>query len=76
MPIVVLKQLLDKSIEVYGPAEVVAHALYEMTFFGYCSKRGTGLYISEIDSRNAISSAVKFLRYVIRFIKDKNREKN
>ena len=37
---------------------------------------GTGLYISEIDSRNAISSAVKFLRYVIRFIKDKNREKN
>jgi hypothetical protein len=37
---------------------------------------GTGLYISEVDSRNAISSAVKFLRYVIRFIKDKNREKN
>ena len=37
---------------------------------------GTGLYISEIDSRNAISSAVKFLRYVIRFIKDKNRKKN
>ena len=30
--------VLDKSIEVYGPAEVVAHALYEMTFFGYCSK--------------------------------------
>ena len=37
---------------------------------------GIGLYISEVDSRNAISSAVKFLRYVIRFIKDKNREKN
>lgn len=30
--------VLDKSIEVYGAADVVAHALYEMTFFGYCSK--------------------------------------
>ena len=37
---------------------------------------GTGLYISGIDSRNAISSAVKFLKCVIRFIKDKNGEKN
>ncbi len=33
---------------------------------------GTGLYISEVDSRNAISSAVKFLRCVIRFIKVNN----
>lgn len=33
---------------------------------------GTGLYISEVDSRNAISSAVKFLRHIIRFIKNKN----
>lgn len=33
---------------------------------------GTGLYISEIDSRNAIASAVKFLRHIIRFIKNKN----
>ncbi|MCL6088171.1 MAG: hypothetical protein M1475_07135 [Actinobacteria bacterium] len=30
--------VLDKSVEVYGAADVVAHALYEMTFFGYCSK--------------------------------------
>ena len=30
--------VLDKSIEVYGPADVLAHALYEMTFFGYSSK--------------------------------------
>ena len=30
--------VLDKSIEVYGAADVVAHALYEMTFFGYSSK--------------------------------------
>ena len=30
--------ILDKSIEVYGAADVVAHALYEITFFGYCSK--------------------------------------
>jgi hypothetical protein len=30
--------VLDKSIEVYGAADVVAHALYEITFFGYCSK--------------------------------------
>ncbi|MBC8388433.1 MAG: hypothetical protein H8E13_10355, partial [Actinobacteria bacterium] len=30
--------VLDKSIKVYGAADVVAHALYEMTFFGYCSK--------------------------------------
>lgn len=37
---------------------------------------GTGLYISEIDSRNALSSAIKFLKHVIRFIKDKNYEKN
>ena len=37
---------------------------------------GTGLYISEVDSRNAISSVAKFLRYVIRFNKDKNGEKN
>ncbi|MHB1336714.1 MAG: HEPN domain-containing protein [Candidatus Humimicrobiaceae bacterium] len=27
---------------------------------------GTGLYISEIDSRNALSSAIKFLKHVIR----------
>ena len=26
--------VLKKSIEIYGPAAVVAHALYEMTFFG------------------------------------------
>jgi len=37
---------------------------------------GTGLYISEVDSRNALSSAIKFLKHVIRFIKDKNCEKN
>ena len=30
--------VLDKSIKVYGAADVVAHALYEMTFFGYSSK--------------------------------------
>jgi hypothetical protein len=30
--------ILDKSIEVYGAIDVVAHALYEITFFGYCSK--------------------------------------
>jgi uncharacterized protein (UPF0332 family) len=37
---------------------------------------GAGLYISEVDSRNAILSADKFLRYVIRFIKVKNHKKN
>jgi len=26
--------VLEKSVEMYGSAEVVAHALYEMTFFG------------------------------------------
>jgi len=30
--------VLDKSIEVYGAADVAAHALNEMTFFGYSSK--------------------------------------
>jgi len=30
--------VLDKCIEVYGNADVVAHSLYEMTFFGYSSK--------------------------------------
>ena len=30
-------EVLDKSIEAYGAANVVAHALYEMTFFGYSS---------------------------------------
>ncbi|MHB1276714.1 MAG: DUF6557 family protein [Candidatus Humimicrobiaceae bacterium] len=30
--------VLNKSVEVYGAADVVAHALYEMTFFGHCSK--------------------------------------
>ena len=30
--------VLDKSIKVYGAADIVAHALYEMTFFGYSSK--------------------------------------
>ena len=33
---------------------------------------GTGLYISEVDSRNAILFATKFLKHVIRFIKDRN----
>ncbi len=30
--------VLDKCIEVYGNADVTAHSLYEMTFFGYSSK--------------------------------------
>ena len=30
--------VLDKSIEFYGAADVLAHTLYEMTFFGYSSK--------------------------------------
>ena len=30
--------VLDKCIEVYGNADVAAHSLYEMTFFGYSSK--------------------------------------
>jgi len=30
--------VLDKCLEVYGNADIVAHSLYEMTFFGYCSK--------------------------------------
>jgi len=30
--------ILNKSIEVYGQAEVLAHILYEMTFFGFSSK--------------------------------------
>ncbi len=30
--------VLDKCIEVYGSADVVAHSLYEMTFFGYSKK--------------------------------------
>ena len=37
---------------------------------------GTGLYISEVDSRNAILSAVQFLRYIIRFIRQKNIDKS
>jgi uncharacterized protein (UPF0332 family) len=37
---------------------------------------GTGLYISEVDSRNAIISAVQFLRYIIRFIRQKNIDKS
>ncbi len=37
---------------------------------------GTGLYISEIDSRNAIVSAVQFLRHVIRFIREKIYDKS
>lgn len=31
-------KVLDKSIELYGAAAVVAHAIYEMTFFGYSSE--------------------------------------
>lgn len=30
--------ILDKCIEVYGGADIVAHSLHEMTFFGYSSK--------------------------------------
>ena len=30
--------VLDKCIEVYGNADVTAHSLYEMTFFGYSKK--------------------------------------
>ena len=30
--------VMDKSIEFYGAADVAAHALYEMTFFGYSSE--------------------------------------
>jgi len=30
--------ILNKSIEVYGQAAVLAHILYEMTFFGFSSK--------------------------------------
>ena len=30
--------VLDKCLEVYGNADVTAHSLYEMTFFGYSSK--------------------------------------
>ena len=30
--------ILNKSIEVYGQEEVLAHILYEMTFFGFSSK--------------------------------------
>lgn len=37
---------------------------------------GTGLYISEVDSRNAIISAVQFLRYIIKFIRKKNFDKS
>jgi len=33
-------------------------------------------YISEVDSRNAILSAVQFLRYIIRFIRQKNIDKS
>ena len=37
---------------------------------------GTGLFISEIDSKNAILSSIKFLKYVIRFINEKKRKEN
>jgi hypothetical protein len=30
--------VLDKCLEVYGSADVAAHSLYEMTFFGYSKK--------------------------------------
>jgi len=30
--------VLDKCLEVYGNAEVTAHSLYEITFFGYSKK--------------------------------------
>lgn len=30
--------VLDKCLEFYGNADVAAHSLYEMTFFGYSSK--------------------------------------
>ena len=30
--------VLDKCLEVYGNADVLAHSLYDMTFFGYSSK--------------------------------------
>jgi hypothetical protein len=30
--------VLGRSIEVYGASAVVAHSLYEMTFFGYTYK--------------------------------------
>ncbi len=37
---------------------------------------GTGLYISEVDSRNAISSAEKFLEHIAKYIKEKSSDKD
>lgn len=67
------KIVVDFSKEILG--KEIAALVYK---FNTMRKRrhyliyGTGLYISEVDSKNAILSAVQFLRYIIRFIRKKD----
>lgn len=67
------KIVVDFSKKVLGKEiEILVFKFNKMRKKRHYLVYGTGLYISEIDSRNAIASAVKFLRHIIRFIKNKN----
>lgn len=52
-------QVLEKSMYLYGPVAVVAHALYELTFFGFSIE----------DTRRKVASELKTLEESINEIK-------
>jgi len=44
--------ILDKSIQIYGEATVLAHILYEMTFYGYSSEDVEEKHLEVINALN------------------------
>jgi len=71
------KIVVDFSKEVLGEeTKTLVYKFNKMRKKRHYLIYGTGLYISEVDSRNAILSAVQFLRYIIRFIRQKNIDKS
>lgn len=44
--------VLDKSIQIYGEATVLAHILYEMTFYGYSSEDVEEKHLEVINALN------------------------
>ena len=71
------KIVVDFSKEILGKeTKTLVYKFNKMRKKRHYLIYGTGLYISEVDSRNAIISAVQFLRYIIRFIRQKNIDKS
>jgi len=71
------KIVVDFSKEILGKeTKTLVYKFNKMRKKRHYLIYGTGLYISEVDSRNAILSAVQFLRYIIRFIRQKNIDKS